>query len=1767
MLASSSSEPSANVDCGAVFDETTTRSFGNLSACTWREDGASLEVLLGGDASINKGSVVSTKANALIVNTFAVSLPTIPGHPEPSLSTPVVSSLPLVMPQAALSVRPPLAQACTTVSASASATLGNAGRPFRSIEWSFGSRTSPILAAELAPYLAQSAGSTSFVIPAPNFSQAVTAVKEAVGNSFFSSTTELEIVATLTNWLEQSDQASAIVTLETEEEPMPFVSPETSQSISVYNSEEVFLAVDTLAIDTALCGVASETTTTTTRSESQVRSVVLEWDYRPLGSADWVSLQNASLMDLSFASRSLRLPAFSFDPATQHQFRVSASYSDSSPTAKKPAYIFDLTVNPARAPVAIIRGPKETSAACEFIVDASRSKDLSLRPGEVKDFSYEWSCEQVGTALPCNLSNLEEAQQARTDGTGAAGEQLLVSPSALPEGTYTFTVRVGRAQVPGSLQGTASMDVVVKNAALPPVAFTVPWSKDESVSTQQGGLLGLSKASVKGSGDSCQVPPEWGWRFALVEEEAPFKVVKFLETLESRDEATTSVELSTSDFQGSFMIPGIKYAYALLQTDTREEMDDFASQPPANLEAAIAAGARVAQSDAFLADGPPASGFISISPERGFAVTTEFSASFTGWFDEDPESLQFSFYRFPLDPSIRLTASGEAFVANDTFVPPVVEWVDSTAANHWRKLGGTLMQPYSKRTAITNYVFATGSYFLVAVAKDRLGGVSYGAFSLGPLVEAPEGGLSEEEAAQFFTKVMSTNDGNTVLNAVDAVASLASSSGDPSASAELADQALSVLESAVSFVEPTNDQMAKTGSVLTNMMETSTSSGTASAATANKAAAILDTALSSSLSEAGSGLDEEAGAVLLSSIGAVGDVFSASDAEESGSSGSTENNTDKLSALASKLGEAVLVSLPMGEPSVMSTVGEDGSGLELEVQKEELQTAEPVTAGNVEIPGSALLGVERRLQAEGAGACDSIGIQQTNWVKSNPYVWADQNVGDNSYASPFTTVKVLELKRCGKLIDVQANPPVSMQLPVGEAPAEEAPFGFEWKPQCVKFADKAWTAFGMTMLSDVNVGSNAVRCTSDSTSGSYAAIFVPVPLPPTVTATTTSTKTFTDTTTERVDLPAELSQGPSAESGLAAAGPIGLTLLGFLIVGAGAYAGYQVKTGKLSFKKGGNKVADISADKDIIKSGEPEQEPGADAGGRAARDASAHFSDFYRDFYSWAQDLPQPHIAIAEEKQTAADAAADQATQRQAAWDAYSQSFSSVSDADFFSEHAKDLHSTGSASSSLPPPPPLPWLAPQQPDMSWLTPPPPPPMPRKKADEKKLLPPPMNPPGQQDISQIPSFSAGLAEPPTIENADRVNVYIHPSFQDFAETITGLSLVKLPQLDTAGPDVQPPPPPPPRAAVVSTGATPAPPPRPKAAAAKALGKRPAAKVVVRPTSLPKPPPLGAAPDSLENVPPPPVPVAKKAAVVVASAVPKKRPPPVLPKGVAAVVPAKAKVTVRPANLPKPPPLSPAPDAVLRATVRPPSPPPLGSATAKVSVAVPAVPRAKVTPALPKGSAVLSPPPRATKATAVVARAKVAPPPLPKDAEAATRPAVRAVVRARPKDLPEPPPLGSSAGAIIASVVKASAWPPSPPPLKASSPVKAAVAVPTVPRSKNPPPPLPKSEGASAVVAVAKPQPVAVRSARLPEPPPLSAPPAAVALNTVRPPSPPPLQAAIAATGQLIPAVRDAPSGMMLPPPPPRPGSTPGTGGSAARQVPKAPPKPPPSRQRD
>eukprot|EP00913_Durusdinium_trenchii_P000087 g77.t1 len=611
--------PPAEVNCGEVFTAATLALLGLEPTCRWVADGRNLEVKLGTSPTLTFSDTVETIDGALTTNAFVVVRPV---APTPSLRAAVFSNDPPAQPQAALLVSPLSVQACSEISASAATSAGAAARPFVS-RWALGAGTTAELATELQAKV-NSGSELSLQISQLELFTAVEAVKQRMGNNFYTTPIQLELEVSLTNWLGLSDQATAVVALETVEEPMPLVTPTSAVATSILNSEPVAFSVQTSYVDTSSCSGSS----------SSVRPIDVAWEYRATGGT-WQDLAAAGLTDLDRRPGAVRFDGFVFAPGSAHEFRVTAQYQGASSAAQR-QYVFSLTVLPPAAPVVRVVGPHTVAGACSFSLDASQSYDPSLPPPSTSGLVFEWSC-VTASGASCGLNSPD-----------LASAQLLVAGGQLIEGLYNFSVLARRS---GETEGAVSVwPIEIANGALPPVSITVPWASDEAVSTQTGGHLGPATASVQGSA-GCTVPETWAWTFVLVEETSQSPILAFLNTVASWSNG--QLTLSTNDFPGGFLIPGRRYAYAVLQAssqDSQSWVTYFRCR-------SWAQGAKTVKSDMFLADGPPSGGLVTVSPVAGYAVTDAFSGTTFAWYDEQVESLTYAFYLLPFTQMLGSTTS------------------------------------------------------------------------------------------------------------------------------------------------------------------------------------------------------------------------------------------------------------------------------------------------------------------------------------------------------------------------------------------------------------------------------------------------------------------------------------------------------------------------------------------------------------------------------------------------------------------------------------------------------------------------------------------------------------------------------------------------------------------------------------------------------------------------------------------------------------------------------------------------------------------------------------------------------------------------------------------------------------------------------------------------------------------------------------------------------------------------------------------------------
>lgn len=1114
------------VDCGKVFTVATMNLLGAFPTCTWLADGRNLQVTLGTSPTVTLSDSVETLDGALTTNRAVVDLPV---TYTPSLTTPVFTNDPPAQPQAALLASPLKVQACSAISVSAATSSGAAARPFV-VSWSLGSSTHYELAQALQAKLASATGPTLAISQLELFT-AVEAVKGRMGSNFFATQFQLEFQVSITNWLGRSDQATVVVDLENSEEPMPIVTPTSAVSTTIYNSDPVAFSVQTLYADTSSCS----------NTNSTPQQIVVTWEY----SENFGAYQAfpVSLKDLDRSPGGIRFNGYTFQSNTFHQFRVTAQYEGASSAGAR-QYVFNLTVAPPAPPVVRIIGPSSVSDACSFSLDASGSYDPSLQPGTAADLAFEWSCVS-STGSDCALSNF--ATPTATDGSGTAGAQITVAGGELAEGFYNFTVSVRRT---GETEATVSLwQLEISAGALPPVSIAVPWSEGEAVSTQMGWRLGPTIATVQGS-QGCTVPTSWAWKFVLVEDNSQSSILAFMSTSIS---GSGSLTLSTSEFLDRFLIPGNRYYYAILQAANQAEMDILEAGPLDDLGRAMALGAKVVKSAAFLADGPPSGGIVQSSPQAGYAVTNSFSGTTFAWYDEDVSTLSYAFYLLPFRQNLTMTSDGNGGIVLDgQFQNPVVDWSNVSSPLYWSRQGGSFLKNVSDPNAAQwDVSVGVGAYVMAAVARDRFGAMT-AAYTPGPLVEAPPGGVSPELAANLLDTALSSGDETVILGALGSLTSVPVASADAAQAEAVTTKKLEALDAAAGVVGASSASLTMFGDVANNLLQSE--SGGASANVAEQASGALDTVLTAALDS--EGIDAGAGESLLRATTSVGDSFATSSSDSDVAKGA---RASKLRVLFSKLGSALLQQMPAGASSSVSTV-EGGKGTEIAVVKEDLSAAQEsgVSSDGAQIPASALA---RRLQS----GCTSLAVQNTNFVGSNPFNYLTRSLGKNAYVANDATVRTLELKQCDtSLVRPNLDPPIALKLQLNAVPGL-APEGYVYEPVCVRLDETSellpqqeWTVDSMTWLLPSSYGATELECLAGTGGGSYAAIYVPVKLETTLTSTSmTSTRTLVTTVTS---VPVEVQ---FTDGGMV----FGVVLAGIALVVVAGAIGWQCYVGNVKVQK------------------------------------------------------------------------------------------------------------------------------------------------------------------------------------------------------------------------------------------------------------------------------------------------------------------------------------------------------------------------------------------------------------------------------------------------------------------------------------------------------------------------------------------------------------------------------------------------------------------------
>lgn len=1117
--------------CLAVFETGTREAFGRDPGCDFEDGFDVLRIRLNASFTIKVGDFVFIKEGALVPFGNLVYEPT-------SALNATVETGEQVPVSAQLTVNRVSAQACSLVRFSAADSLGFAGRPLAVI-WRFGPRTTAPMTDALAPVLlkANLDGLLTVVIPPETFSAAVAAVRNSPGTANFSTmNVELELIVELDNWLGFTDTASALVKLDKNTAPLPDVTAFAPTSVSIYTNEAAKFGISTSSVDLSKCS-SSEVATSST-----LMDVSVEWQYYRAGASwGWNSIAWWNLTDTNRAPNMVEFPASTFQESTKHFLKAVVSYSSAIFEDLPSVTInFDLTVKARPRLVAKIEGPAASPHNCDFVLTTERSYDEMALPGEAPAFLAVWEFKRIEG---CTLVLPHSSNRFARDGTGTNGHTLIIKGGTLMPCTYEFSVRIRRPDQSLLLGGADTFFVNITNGnssgALPPITLQVPWMDGHRVST---GVTPFAYQPVKAfvsGGSTCNLPQDWAWRWALAEERNT--------TSNATSNATTSnvsstllgllemslnhtdkgIEVNTTDLPAKLVKSGGRYCYVLLFTKSAKAMETFEknfslalreSGPP-SLEFASDWNLTLMKSDCFVADMPPALGSIVVEPLSGQAAATPFALSATGWVDDATVALKYAFYRFPLPSNLYLVmdAAGNLVTYPDDFQMPPVEWEDSESPFYFKSLGGLELSRWADARALPDLIYPNGSFFVLVRVRDNLGAETLSSPILGPLVTE----MQAESAAAAVTALQSTfgsGDADTIFRAVDAVANakVGTETGTLD-SAKLAQETMNALVVASNVLEGTPEAMIKMNDVLTSVV--SNQKGAQTEQVLSTAYDVLKDCMETMISSNVAATDNSTARAFLGSILAIGDA--SKDVAENEASDQAADIVGKCTNLTIKLGDIAIREIPLGGSGLLRSLDTDGRGPSMRLSKRTLyhMTVKGFNADGLQMPKKLM---SRRLLRRLAGSCTKAGINQVEWLKSNPYKWADPSLGVNAHVNPDASIKVLELRRCEKAFTfTDAKTPVVVDVFIPVKPEEI--YAYEQRPYCAMWdqVDLKWSTQGVELLEYPAVlagnGGDRVQCSTRVGGGVYTAYWKPFRLPSTSTTitgtTTTLTSTITSTTT------------------------------------------------------------------------------------------------------------------------------------------------------------------------------------------------------------------------------------------------------------------------------------------------------------------------------------------------------------------------------------------------------------------------------------------------------------------------------------------------------------------------------------------------------------------------------------------------------------------------------------------------------------------------------
>lgn len=424
-----------------------------------------------------------------------------------------------------------------------------------------------------------------------------------------------------------------------------------------------------------------------------------------------------------------------------------------------------------------------------------------------------------------------------------------------------------------------------------------------------------------------------------------------------------------------------------------------------------------------------------------------------------------------------------------------------------------MLRSFSTVKTLEELRLPAGSYFVVVRARDSADGM-HTEFLAAPWVsEATD--LDEASLTELLDSAQSSNDANSIINAVDTVISSL-----PTAAEETSQLSLQLILQATALID-SPEVAAKCVEAVTAVLVGASSDGTAEGATLESASTAIDSALDAMGTV---GMVSDAGALVLEGISTVGATSSRSLHNRETAS----RLTGRVKSLTAKLADRLLFQLPPGQMELLRADDRAGTGgsSSLKVARmgssnaRRLASTASCSDASETIELSTLQMTQPLLASEDSAtpwlpvSGPAVEFQDAVWRSTNLYNWANPALGVNAHVPDDATVRSFAATACGSpvvLFNLSAPVYIRLRLPQPEAP----PSGYFLSPACAKWheADSAWK---MEDLQVQDVDATHLTCISFAGTGVYTAFFSPTPEPTsTSTSSTVSMTTSTSTSATR----------------------------------------------------------------------------------------------------------------------------------------------------------------------------------------------------------------------------------------------------------------------------------------------------------------------------------------------------------------------------------------------------------------------------------------------------------------------------------------------------------------------------------------------------------------------------------------------------------------------------------------------------------------------------